>query len=95
MLDVLKSSGATLMTNTQLVDYLRSRQLNAGTTNYVDVGPGMTDFRPTAGPVEVDEGAAIGDEFKFDLMGNDQSLFGTGWEIGATAYVPESLGLVK
>ena len=97
MLDVLKSSGATLMTNTQLVDYLVSEQLNAGTTNYVDASTGIADFRPTAEPtpVEVDQGMAIGDEFKFDLMGNDQSLFGTGWEIGATAYVPESLGTVK
>lgn len=95
MLDVLKSSGATLMTNTQLVDYLVSKQQNAGTTNYVDASAGVPDFRVGAGSPEVDTGVALGDEYKFDLLGNDQSLFGTGWEMGASAYVPESLGTVK
>ena len=95
MLDVLKTSGATLMTNTQLVDYLVSKQLNVGTTNYVDASAGVPDFRLGPESPDVDGGTTLSDDFKFDLLGIDQSLFGVGWEIGASAYVPESLGLVK
>jgi hypothetical protein len=95
MVDALKSAGATLMSNTQLVDYLVSKQQNAGTTNYVAATTGVPDFRVGAGSPEVDAGVAVGNEYKFDLMGNDQSLFGARWEIGASAYVPESLGTVK
>jgi hypothetical protein len=95
MLDVLKSSGATLMTNTQLVDYLLSTQQNAGTTNYVDGALGTTDFRAVPGSAEVDAGTTLGDEYKFEVMGIDQSLFGARWEMGASAFVPESLGTVK
>ena len=40
MLDTLKTSGATLMTNTQLVNYLLSTQQNSGTTYYADSAPG-------------------------------------------------------
>lgn len=96
MLDTLKLSGATLMTNTQLVNYLLSTQQNAGTTYYADssVGPAV-DVRPTSSSPIVDEGASLSSEFKLDLLGIDQTLFGTGWEIGAMAFVPESTGRVK
>ncbi len=96
MLDTLKASGATLMTNTQLVDYLLSTQQNAGTTFYADSAPGqLVDVRPTPGSPVVDQGAPVGVEYKFDLMGNDQTVFGAGWEIGAFSFVPESLGHAK
>jgi hypothetical protein len=96
MLDALKSSGATLMTNTQLVNYLLGTQQNSGTTYYADAvtGPAV-DVRPTAASPVVDKGAALTSEFKFDLMGVDQTLFGTGWEIGALGYVPENAGREK
>ena len=93
MLDTLKLSGATLMTNTQLVNYLLSTQQNSGTTSFVDSATGPpVDVRPTSVSPVVDRGATLSGEFKYDLMGIDQTLFGSGWEIGANAYVPESAG---
>jgi hypothetical protein len=96
MLDALKASGATLMTNTQLVNYLLTTQPDAGTTYYADstTGPPV-DARPTALSPVVDTGAALTSEFKFDLMGVDQTLFGTGWEMGALGFVPDAAGRVK
>jgi len=93
MLDTLKSSGATLMTNTQLVNYLLSTQQNAGTTFYVDSAAGPpVDLRLTQLSPEVDQGAALSTEYKYDLMGIDQTLFGSGWEMGALAFVPDDFG---
>jgi hypothetical protein len=43
----------------------------------------------------MDAGAALTSEFKFDLMGIDQTLFGSSWEMGAFALVPETTGHVK
>ena len=96
MLDALKSSGATLMTDTQLVNYLLGTQQDFGTTYYADsaTGPGV-DVRPTGASPVVGTGAALTSEFKFDLMGVDQTMFGTGWEIGALGFVPENIGRVK
>src|SRR5207244_3943568 len=48
MVDALKQSGATLMTNTQLVNYLIAAQRNSGTTYYADSATGApVDVRPT------------------------------------------------
>jgi polysaccharide deacetylase len=96
MLDTLKSSGATLMTNTQLVNYLLSTQQDFGSTYYADSATGAAvDVRPTSASPVVNAGAALTPEFKFDLMGVDQSLFGTGWEMGALTLVQENPGRVK
>jgi hypothetical protein len=93
MLDTLKSAGATLMSNTQLVTYLLSTQQNSGTTYYADVTTGAAvDPRPTQASPVVDQGATLAAEYEFDLMGINQNLFGSGWEIGALAFVPENLG---
>lgn len=93
MLDTLKSSGATLMSNTQLVNYLLSTQQNSGTTYYADVTTGpAVDPRPTQASPVVDQGATLANEYQFDLMGINQNLFGSGWEIGALVFVPENLG---
>jgi len=93
MADALKSAGATLMTNTQLVNYLLSTQQNYGTTSYADAATGAPlDARPTQLSPVVDQGATLADEFQYDLMGIDQTQFGSGWEIGAFAFVPEYLG---
>lgn len=93
MLDALKNSGATLMTNTQLVNYLLGAEQHFGTTNYVDSDSGaVVDFRPTATSPIVDQGAALADDYKYDLMGIDQSQFGLNWEIGALSFAPEYLG---
>jgi hypothetical protein len=96
MLDSLKSSGATLMTNTQLVNYLLTTQPDVGTTYYADSSTGSAmDVRPTALSPVVNTGAALTSEFKFDLLGVDQTLFGASWEMGAVGFVPEAAGRVK
>jgi hypothetical protein len=96
MLDTLKQSGATLMTNTQLVNYLLSTQQNSGTTYYADSATGHSvDVRPTAASPVTDAGAALSSEFSLDLLGINQSLFGSSWEIGAYSLVPESTGRAK
>jgi len=93
MLDTLKSAGATLMSNTQLVNYLLSTRQNSGTTYYADVTTGpAVDPRPTQASPVVDQGATLSSEYQFDLMGINQNMFGSGWEIGALVFVPENLG---
>ena len=93
MLDTLKSSGATLMSNTQLVDYLLTTQQNSGTTYYADVTTGPpVDPRPTQASPVVDQGASLAAEYEYDLMGINQNLFGSGWEIGSLVFVPENIG---
>ena len=95
MIDTLKAAGATLMSNTQLVNYLLSTQQNSGTTYYADGATGTVDARPTASSPVVDQGAPLGSEYKLDLMGIDQTAFGSGWEIGPMVMVPEGAGRVK
>ena len=96
MLDTLKASGATLMTNTQLVNYLLGTQQDPGTTYYADSYTGSAvDVRPTVASPVVDAGAALTSEFQFDLMGVNQSQFGSGWEIGALGFVLENNGRAK
>ncbi len=92
MIDTLRSAGATLMTNTQLVNYLLGTAQNPNTTTYVDSSSGTVDVRPTGLSPVVDQGAVLSDEYKYDLMGIDQSQFGTRWEAGAFAYVTEQFG---
>lgn len=94
ILDALQSAGATLMTNTQLVNYVLSAQQDAGTTYYADPATGAAvDVRPTAASPVVDAGIALTQEFKYDLLGADQSQFG--WNIGAYGYVPENAGRAR
>jgi Polysaccharide deacetylase len=84
MVDTLKLSGATLMTNTQLVNYLIAAQQNPGTTYYADSVTGNpVDVRPTVVSPVANAGAALTTEFKYDLMGDDQTMFGSSWEMGA------------
>ena len=95
MADTLKSAGATLMSNTQLVSYLSGAQQNAGTTYYADAATGaLMDLRPAPWSPVVDHGAALSADYKYDLMGIDQTQFGSGWEIGALTFVPEFVGHV-
>ncbi|HEY3823049.1 MAG TPA: polysaccharide deacetylase family protein, partial [Bryobacteraceae bacterium] len=96
IVDTLKQSGATLMTNTQLVNYLLAAQQNPGTTYYADSATGPpVDVRPTASSPVANAGAPLTSEFKYDLMGDDQTLFGAAWEIGAYSLVAESPGRAK
>jgi hypothetical protein len=96
MLDALRSSGATLMSNSQLVNYLLGATPIAGTTYYADSTSGVpADLRPGQTSPLVDQGAALDAEYKFDLFGIDQTQFGSGWEIGAQVFVPEFGGRLR
>ncbi len=96
LLNTLKASGATLMTNTQLAGYLLGTQQDFGTTYYADFANGSgVDLRPTAASPVVNAGTALTSEFKFDLMGVDETLFGANWEMGAMGFVPETTGRAK
>ena len=96
MIDTLKLSGATLMTNTQLVNYVLGTKQNAGTTFYADSATGApVDLRLTPASPEIDRGVALDAEFKYDLLGIDQTRFGSSWEMGAYAFVPEYMGHLK
>jgi hypothetical protein len=97
--DALVQGGATLESNTQMVNLLLSCQSNdevpagyvAGSF-YVCAGNGIeADFRPTMNSPVKDAGVNLGVEYQYDLLGINQNLFGTGWEIGAYAYVPENV----
>jgi hypothetical protein len=97
-MDALVQAGATLESNTQMVNLLLSCQANdvvpagyvAG-SYYVCPSNGVeADFRPTVNSPVRDAGANLGAEYEYDLMGINQNLFGSGWEIGAYAYVPEN-----
>jgi hypothetical protein len=97
--DALAQAGATLKSNTQMVNVLLGCWANdvvpagyvAG-SYYVCSSNGVeADFRPTVNSPVRDAGANLGAEFRFDLMGVDQNAFGAGWEMGAYAYVPEGV----
>jgi hypothetical protein len=97
-MDALAQGGATLESNTQMTNLLLSCQANdevpsgyvAG-SYYVCASSGVeADFRPTVNSPVRDAGVNLGAEYQFDLLGINQSAYGTGWEIGAYAYVPES-----
>ena len=88
-----------MKSNTQMVNVLLACPANdvvpAGYVTgsyYVCAGNGVeADFRPTVNSPVRDAGANLGAEYQYDLMGINQNSFGTGWEMGAYAYVPETL----
>jgi len=97
-MDALVQGGATLESNAQMVNLLLSCSANdvvpagyvAG-SYYVCPSSGTeADFRPTVNSPVRDKGANLGAEYQYDLMGINQNLFGTRWEIGAYVYVPEN-----
>ena len=96
-MDALVQGGATLESNTQMVNVLLLCQPNdvvpsgyvAG-SYYVCASSGTeADFRPTVNSPVKDAGANLGAEYQYDLLGINQNLYGAGWEIGAYSYVPE------
>ncbi len=101
-MDALVQGGATLESNTQMVNVLLSCQANdvvptgyVSGSYYVCAGSGVeADFRPTVNSPVRDAGANLGAEYQYDLMGINQNSYGSGWEIGAYAYVPEGLSAV-
>jgi hypothetical protein len=90
-----KASGATIQTNTSLVNWLLSGAQETGTdgnyyykfpaTSVFSSGGGL-DFRPTKNSPVVDAGQNLGTTYEFDINGVNQNSYGSGWEIGAHVY---------
>ena len=90
----LQASGATIQTNTGLVNWLMNGTLEAGTDGnfyYKSPATSMTlDFRPTASSPVVDAGLNLGASYQIDINGLNQNSYGSGWEIGAHAFAAYS-----
>jgi hypothetical protein len=95
----LQGSGATIQSNTGLVNWLTAGTLEAGTDgNFYYKSPassaftqsGGLDLRPTAGSPVVDAGQNLGAAYAVDINGINQNSYGSGWEIGAHVFVPYS-----
>ncbi len=91
----LQNGGATIQKNTDLVNWLKTGTLEAGTDGnfyYKSQAASMgLDFRPTASSPVVDAGQNLGTAYQIDINGLNQNSFGTGWEIGAHAFVGYSV----
>jgi hypothetical protein len=85
-----KNSGATIRTNTGLVNWLLSGTQETGTDGndyYTFPATSMTlDFRPTKNSPVVDAGQNLGAGYELDINGVNQNSYGSGWEIGAHVY---------
>ena len=88
-----KASGATMRTNTGLVNWLLGGTQETGTDgNYYYKSAdkrfvrGGLDFRPTKNSPVVDAGENLGTAYELDINGVNQNNFGSGWEIGAHVY---------
>ena len=88
LLDALIAHGATIMTNTQLVNWLYGTSQVGTGTFYTSAALGTDpDLRPTLASPVVNAGMDLGVEYALDLEGVDQRVFGGAWEIGSYAAV--------
>lgn len=88
LLDGLIGHGATIMTNTELVNWLLGQSQTGTTTYYVAAATGPeADLRPTSSSPVVNAGTDLGSAFAYDIEGMDQRVFGPGWEMGAHVMV--------
>jgi hypothetical protein len=87
-----KADGATIMKNTDLVNWLATGTLESGTDGnfyYKSAATSMTlAFAPTASSPVIDAGLNLGTAYQLDINGINQNSYGSGWEIGAHAYIP-------
>jgi hypothetical protein len=94
-----KNAGATVLTNTGLVNWLTTGTLETGNdgnyyyksaalNNYSQNGG--VNFEPTANSPVVDAGENLGTAYEIDINGVNQNSYGSGWEIGAHVYVPQA-----
>jgi hypothetical protein len=85
-----KASGATIQTNTSLVNWLLSGTQETGSDGiYYYKFPATSmalDFRPTNSSPVVDAGENLGTAYALDINGVNQNSYGSGWEIGAHVY---------
>jgi len=91
----LQNSGATIKTNTGLVNWLTSGTLELGSDgNFYYKSPAssmVVDFRPTAKSPVVDAGESLGAAYQIDIDGMNQNSYGSGWEIGAHVFAGYSI----
>jgi len=96
----LQAAGATIQSNTDLVNWLRTGTAESGPDgNFYYKSPAATswaesggvDFRPTGSSPVVDAGLNLGRAYAIDINGIDQDRYGSGWEIGAHAYIPATV----
>jgi len=91
LLDALIAHGATVMTNTQLVDWINGTSRIGSGTYYVTAATGPeADLRPTQSSPVVNAGTDLGAGFAYDLEGVDQRVFGSEWEMGAYAVMGQA-----
>ncbi|MBA3912291.1 MAG: hypothetical protein H0X25_00185 [Acidobacteriales bacterium] len=88
LLDALQASGASIMTNTQLMNWIAGQKRVSTSTLYEADASGSVDFSPTAASPVVDAGTDLGSSFVIDELGRNQSWLGTAWDMGAEAYAP-------
>jgi hypothetical protein len=85
-----KANGATIQTNTGLVNWLLGgvQVTGADGNDYYKFPANSTalDFRPTKNSPIVDAGQDLGAEYELDINGVNQNSYGNGWEIGAHVY---------
>jgi hypothetical protein len=82
VLDGLTQHGASVMTNTQLFDFLAGTSAIAGTTYRVNGAEGReANLRAVAGSVTAGAGVNLGAGYQVDLDGRDRSVLG--WDVGA------------
>ena len=90
LINDFKNSGATIRTNTGLVNWLLSGQQETGTDGndyYTFPATSMAlDFRPTKNSPVVNAGQNLGAAYELDINGVNQNSYGSGWEIGAHVY---------
>jgi len=86
----LKTSGATIQSNTGLVNWLQGGTQQAGIDgNFYYVQPATStalDFRPSKNSPVVDAGQNLGTAYALDINGVNQNSYGSGWEIGAHVF---------
>jgi hypothetical protein len=90
LINDFKSGGATIQTNTGLVNWLLAGTKETGTDGndyYTLPATSMAlNFNPTKNSPVVDAGQNLGAAYELDVNGVNQNSYGSGWEIGAHVY---------
>jgi hypothetical protein len=84
VLDAIATQGGSVLTNSQLADWLHSAQNVTGTTNHVAPATGALNLRPTATAPVVKGGSNQGVMYGKDLLGASRPVpVSAAWDIGA------------
>lgn len=98
----LQASGATLMTNSGLVNFLTGKTALASTIgsglfdySYAPDGSVAPNLAPTYRSPTLGAGANLGSTYQYDVNGIPEPQSRATWDIGAQALVPIALGGLK